>query len=501
VRLFVGDDWAETHHDVEVVNEAGRRLARARLPEGVAGIARLHALIGGQLGELDDADVEVLVGTETDRGPWVQALVAAGYTVLAVNPLQAARSRERLSVSGAKSDPADAHLLADMVRTHGHQLRPVAGDSAAAQAVKVVTRTHKTLIWERTRQLQRLRQALREAFPAALVAFEDLAAPDSLALLAKAPDPAAAARLSIAQIRAALTRARRRNVTERAAGIQAALRTEQLGQPEVVTAAYAASIRALVAVVATLNEQISVLQAEVEAHFGRHPGAEIYQSQPGLGTILGARVLAEFGDDPDRYATAKARKNYAATSPITRASGKKQTVAARWVHNDRLIDALITRRRSRSTSRLAPAPTTTSSAPAAWSTTPRCARSPTGWSASRTAASRPGPSTTRRSPGVSSPNRLSLDTHNSRDVSRPSWRTWPSQGWTSTSPASPAGRARPTRSAADDTAAAQPTTGWSATRTTSWSWWLVPSSTPKPCSARSPRSWPPSDCACRHARR
>ena len=342
VRLFVGDDWAEAHHDVEVLDEAGRRLARARLPEGVAGMARLHALLAAHAGEVAAEDVQVLIGIETDRGPWVQALVAAGYTVLAVNPLQAARYRERLGVSGAKSDAADAHLLADMVRTNAHQLRPVAGDSAQAQAIKVATRTHKTLIWERIRHLQRLRQTLREAFPAALAAFEDLAAPDSLALLAKAPDPAAAARLTLAQIRAALQRARRRDVTEKAARIQAALRTEHLGQSEVVTAAYAASIRALVAVLETLNTQITVMHAQVETHFGRHPAAEILQSQPGLGVVLGARVLAEFGDDPARYATAKARKNYAATSPITRASGRKKVIAARFVHNDRLIDALMT---------------------------------------------------------------------------------------------------------------------------------------------------------------
>ena len=117
------------------------------------------------------------VGIETDRGPWVQALIAAGYEVFAVNPLQAARYRERHSVSGAKSDTADAHMLADMVRTDSHQLRPVAGDTARAEAIKVVARAHKTLIWERTRHTQRLRHALREYFPAALEAFEDLAPP------------------------------------------------------------------------------------------------------------------------------------------------------------------------------------------------------------------------------------------------------------------------------------------------------------------------------------
>jgi len=340
--LFVGDDWAEDHHDVELMDGAGRRLAKARLPEGVAGIARLHAMIGAQLGE-DAGDTDrVLIGIETDRGPWVQALIAAGYTVFAVNPLQAARYRGRLGVSGAKSDAADAHLLADIVRTQSHQLRAVAGDTAKVEAVKVVTRMHKTLIWERTRCTQRLRHALRDYFPAALEAFEDLDAADTLELLAKAPDPASAARLTTAQISAALKRARRRDIAVKTAKIQAVLRAEHLGQPPVVTAAYAASVRALVAVLGTLNEQVKILQGQVEAHFGAHPAAEIILSQPGLGPILGARVLAEFGDDHDRYASAKARKNYAGTSPITRASGKKKVVAARFVHNDRLIDALMT---------------------------------------------------------------------------------------------------------------------------------------------------------------
>jgi transposase len=342
--LFIGDDWAEDHHDVELMDASGRRLAKARLPEGMAGMTRLHAMIGKALGDgidAEDAAARVKIGIETDRGPWVQALIAAGYTVYAVNPLQAARYRERLAVSGAKSDAADAHMLADMVRTDSHQLRPMAGDSADAEAVKVVTRMHKTLIWERTRAVQRLRHALREYFPAALDAFEDLDAGDTLELLGKAPDPVSAARLSINQISAALKRARRRDIAAKAAAIQAVLRGEHLGQPAVVAAAYAVSVRALVAVLVTLNEQVKALQGQVEASFGRHPDAEIILSQPGLGAVLGARVLAEFGDDHDRYVSAKARKNYAATSPITRASGKKKTVAARFIHNDRLVDALM----------------------------------------------------------------------------------------------------------------------------------------------------------------
>jgi transposase len=339
----VGDDWAEDHHDVELMDSAGRRLAKARLPEGVAGIARLHAMIGEHL---DEDDAEVRVGTETDRGGWVAALVAAGYVVYAVNPLQAARYRERHGVSGAKSDPADAHILADMVRTDAHQLRPVAADSAATEAVKVVARAHKTLIWERTRHTLRLRNSLREYFPAALEAFDDLDAPDALELLGKAPDPGSAAKLTRSQIRAALKHARRRDIDTKTTRIQAALRGHQLGRDAVITTAYAATTRAAAAVLVTLDEQIKTLQGQVEAHFGRHPDAEIIMSQPGMGLILGARVLAEFGDAPGRYADAKSRKNYAGTSPITRASGKKKTVHARFVHNDRLIDALMSQAQS-----------------------------------------------------------------------------------------------------------------------------------------------------------
>jgi hypothetical protein len=339
MRLFAGDDWAEDHHDVEVMDEAGKVLARRRLPEGAAGMAALHAVVGGLLGE-DDDDPEVLVGIETDHGPWVTALVAAGYRVFPVNPLQSARFRARYAVSGAKSDAGDAHVLADMVRTDAHQLREAAGDSPEAAGIKVLARAHKTMIWNRTRETQRLRHQLLQYFPAALEAFGDLDAPDVLELLARAPDPALARKLTRAQVSAAMKRARRRDIHGKATAVLAALRSEQLSQPPVLAAAYAATVRSLIAVITILNEQVKVLEEQVREHFGRHPDAEIITSQPGLGMILGARVLAEFGDDPHRYRDGKARRNYAATSPITRASGKRKVVAARFVHNDRLVDAL-----------------------------------------------------------------------------------------------------------------------------------------------------------------
>lgn len=227
-----------------------------------------------------------------------------------------------------------------MLRTRRHQLREVAADSEVAEAVKVVARAHQTLIWERTRHLLRLRVALRDYFPAALDAYTPLGLTSTtvLARLAKAPAPDAAAALTLRQITAALKG--RRDIETKAAALQQVLRAEHLGQPSPVSAAYAATVRSLVAILTTLNTEIANLEKDVSTHFGEHPDAGILLSQPGLGVVLGARVLAEFGDAPGRYASAKARKNYAGTSPITRQSGKTRVVSARHVHNDRLVDAL-----------------------------------------------------------------------------------------------------------------------------------------------------------------
>jgi Transposase/Transposase IS116/IS110/IS902 family len=342
--LFIGDDWAEGHHDVVAQDDAGKTLARRRLPEGADGIARFHQMVASCLGEDAEPDpARVVVVIETDRGPWVKTLAAAGYRVYPANPKQAARHKETVAVSGKKDDFFDAACLADMGRTRRHQIRELAADSDIAEAVKIAARAHQKLVWERTRHLLRMRSALREYFPAALEAYAGLGltGPDALELLRKAPDPASAARLTVTQITAALKRAGRRGaLDERARDIQAALRSPHLSQPAVIAGAYAASVQAGAAVIAALNEQCKVMEAKVSELFRRHPDAGVYLSQPGIGDITGARILGEFGDAPGRYASAKARKNYAGTSPLTIQSGKKKTVHARYIRNRHLIDAL-----------------------------------------------------------------------------------------------------------------------------------------------------------------
>ena len=335
--IFVGDDWSEDHHDVCLMDQAGKRLASRRLPEGLTGIRQLHELIAEHAEEPD----QVVIGIETDRGLWAGALAAAGYQVFAVNPLAVARYRDRHHVSGGKSDASDAKLLADLVRTDRHNHRPIAGDSLDAEAIKVLARAHQSLIWARTRHTNAMRSALREYYPAALLAFEDLAHGDALGVLGRAPTPEQGAHLDLPAIQSALKRGgRKRNIAARARQIRAALRSEQLAAPAPVAAAFGATTRAAVGIIVELNRQIAELEAELATHFEAHPDADIYRSLPGLGVILGARVLGEFGDDPNRYTTAKSRSNYAGTSPLTVASGKKRAVLARHVRNRRLYDAI-----------------------------------------------------------------------------------------------------------------------------------------------------------------
>jgi transposase len=334
--IFVGIDWAEAHHDACVLDEEGEVLATCRIPEGLEGVARLHALLAEYAG--DPADV--VVGIETDRGLLVGALLGAGYTVYAVNPLAASRYRERHTTSRAKSDRGDARVLADLVRTDRQHHRAVAPDSELHGAIKVLARAHQSLIWTRGRQTNALRNALREYYPGALDAFDDLAHPDATAVLALAPDPARGRKLTEARmIRALRTGGRQRNLGQRASEIRTALAAPQLEAPPLVAEAQAANTIALTAVIRTLNEQIARLEVELVDAFDRHPDAEFLRSLPGLGAVLGARVLAEFGDAPDRYADARARRNYAGTSPITRASGTSHVVVARVVRNRRLADA------------------------------------------------------------------------------------------------------------------------------------------------------------------
>jgi transposase len=261
--LFVGDDWAEAHHDVEVVDESGHCLVRRRFSEGIVGMAGLHAVIADHL-PVDAEASEVIVGIETDRGPWVAALVAAGYQVYAINPMQVARYRERHSTSGAKSDRGDAHVLAEIVRLDGAHHHVLTPDSELLEAIKVLARVHQNLIWTRQRQANQLRSLLREFSPAALVAFDDLAGRDALAVLAAAPTPAAGRALTVEKITELLRRAgRRRYLTTTAVKIYQALQAEYLQTLGQIEQAYGGATSALVSILTEMCQQITTVEGQV----------------------------------------------------------------------------------------------------------------------------------------------------------------------------------------------------------------------------------------------
>jgi len=271
-------------------------LATRRVADGLAGVGELHVLVASHA--VDPA--QVAVGIETDRRLLVAALLAAGYQVYAVNPQVVGRYRGRHGSSRAKSDRGDAKVLADLVRTDRHNHRPVAGDSLLAEAVKVLARAHQSLIWARQRHVNAVRSALREFYPGAVAALgAQLAEPEALAMLQLAPTPEQGRRLTRAAVRRALVAAgRRRNLQARVVAVHDALTAPQLAAPAPVEAAYREVVGALVAALGCLNQQVAALEQQLPARFADHQDAAIIRSQPGLGVVLGARVLGEFGDDP-----------------------------------------------------------------------------------------------------------------------------------------------------------------------------------------------------------
>lgn len=335
--IFVGIDWAEAHHDLCVLDHEGGVLAKGRVPDGVDGIGRLHAMVAAHA----EDPSQVVVGIEIDRGLLVGALVAAGYRVYAINPFAVSRYRDRHATSGAKSDPGDAKVLADLVRTDRHHHREVAGDSELAEAIKVLARAHQSLVWTRQRQVSQLRSTLREFYPGALAALgNDLASQEACSILGMAPTPERGRRLTRSRIRRSLASSgRARNLERRTEQIREALQAPSLEAPPVLAEAYGEVVGSLVVMIDGLTHQIAALERELGERFESHPDAEILGSLPGLGLVLGARVLAEFGDDPTRYADARSRRCYAGSAPITRASGTRRVVLARVARNRRLADA------------------------------------------------------------------------------------------------------------------------------------------------------------------
>ncbi|MGH3096054.1 MAG: IS110 family transposase [Streptosporangiales bacterium] len=332
-----GIDWSERHHDVAIVDEDAGVVGRARVGDDAAGFGRLLELLAEHTDDGEPSSVEIAI--ESDKGLFVAALVAAGFTVFAINPRAVARYRERYGQAGGKSDPGDAALLANIVRTDRHVHRALPADTDQARAVKAAARQHQEAIWARQQAMNRLRSLLREYYPHALQAFPNLAHRTAAVVLCAAPTPQAAARLTPGRVVTLLKRAGRRNDEGLAEQISATLRADALRQPTAVEHALGVAAVGLLKVITATSDAITALQTELSAIFDQHTQAKVLTSMPGLGPVLSARVLGELGDDPHRFTDARAVRSFAGTAPITRASGRSRVVSSRRICNRRLGDA------------------------------------------------------------------------------------------------------------------------------------------------------------------
>jgi transposase len=338
--VFCGIDWAEDHHDIALVDRDGGLVARLRISDDAAGLARLLELLAEKG---DSAEDPVPVAIETPRGLLV-ACLRATRRVYPVNPMAVARYRDRHSVAGRKSDHGDAVVLANVLRTDLHAHRPLPADSELAQAIAVLARAQQDAVWDRVQAQNKLRSHLREYFPGFLAAFAEarggIARPEARAVLAAAPAPADAARLTLAQLRALLRKAgRSRGIDAEAQRLRDAFRTGQMRQLPLVEQAMGRQSLALLRQLDAACASADDLEAAAVESFSQHPDAGIITSFPGIGALTGARVLAEIGDDRSRFTDARGLKAYAGAAPITRASGKTRSVTRRNVKNNRLAAA------------------------------------------------------------------------------------------------------------------------------------------------------------------
>lgn len=337
MKVTCGIDWASDHHDLALVDADGKLVAKARIGDDVAGFHQLISL----LAEHGDTSTDPIpVAIETSRGLLVANLRATGRPVYTINPMAAARYRERGAVSRKKSDHLDAMTLAGILRTDRSLHRMLPADTELAKAVAILARAQQDAVWDRTQAGNKLRSHLREYFPGFLAAFpssEQYSSPVARTILAAAPTPATGAKLTLTQLRSLLTKAGRvRGIEAEARRVKQALRAEQLRQPPLVEAAMGEKTKAMLGQYEAACRAADDLEAAAAESFRQHPDAEIITSLPGLGMLTGARVLGELGDDPDRFADARGLKAYAGAAPVTRASGKSLSVSRRRVKNDRL---------------------------------------------------------------------------------------------------------------------------------------------------------------------
>jgi transposase len=337
MRFFVGIDWASQAHAVCVLDDTGRVHWQGAVPHTAQGLAELlaHLRRFARRGPLR-------IALERPSGLLVDTLLEAGFEVVPVHPNALKASRPRYSAAGGKSDPGDAFILADVLRTDGHRFRPLRSPSDDTRALRALVRGRDALVAQRVALANQLRALLERVWPGAAAIFADVDTPIALGFLTRYPTPQSAARLGekrLAQFLRQHAYCGRRPVGE----LLARLRRAPAGQVgEAEAEASGEVVRALVAVLTPLVAHIQQLAAAIEAALAQHPDGTLVQSLPRSGAVNAAQILAELGDDRVRFPSDEQLAAEAGLAPVTHASGKHHTVVFRWACNKRLRRALTT---------------------------------------------------------------------------------------------------------------------------------------------------------------
>ena len=337
MTFFVGLDWAATTHAVCVIDETGSVRWRGTVSHTAAGLAEL----GQRLTRLG-APATLPVALERPSGRVVDTLLEAGFLVVPIHPNVVKASRPRYSAAGGKSDPGDAYLLADLLRTDGHRFRPLQPLADETRALRALVRGRDDLVAQRVALANQLRALLERFWPGAATIFAEVDSPIALAFLTRYPTPQSAERLGERRLAQFLRRhayCGRRSALE----LLTRLREAPLSRTgEAETEISGELVHAVVAVLTPLVAQIQQLAAAITAALIQHADGPLVQSFPRSGAVNAAQILAELGDDRARFPTADQLAAEAGVAPVTHTSGKHRGVVFRWACNKRLRQALTT---------------------------------------------------------------------------------------------------------------------------------------------------------------
>ena len=333
----VGIDWASDKHDVCVLDRQGQIALALTVGHTAEGLAELIRRLR-RFGSPQDLPIAI----ERPSGLLVDTLVEAGFPVVPIHPNALKASRPRYAAAPGKSDPGDAYILADLLRTDGHRFRPLRAPSDQTKALRAAVRTRADLVATRVQLANQLRTLLETFWAGATAIFADIDSPIALAFLDAYPSPESASRLGEKRLQRFLNKhaycGRRpaRQLLDR-------LRSAPLGRAqELESETKGQLVRALVAVLRPLVDQIRELDGLIAAHLAQHPDGQLLQSFPRTGTVNAAQILAELGDDRLRFATSDQLAAEAGVAPVTHTSGKHRGVACRFACNKRLRQAITT---------------------------------------------------------------------------------------------------------------------------------------------------------------